>query len=1239
MGQKPSSEQRHPGSRPEDWYLPNNSNQHHHHHHQANSPSSPSSSTTGHFPGYSRGRASSIADNRNVSTTSFASSAPAPPRGPAYLHANQSTSSLSQWSPGRKSYAKKIVSIGKPTDVEHGIHVEYNAERRKFMGIPDVWQNEVPTDDPLDTTCISPHLVPSARQPSNNSEEHRIGWPYNVQHKAHVDIDISENGKVGLKGLPNEWRSVLESQGISEQDIKQHPQALRKLMQLQLGDLELPPPSRPPPPPPKPLQNNLPMSSMGPTSAPMVSRVPPELKPRPNLATKPQLKPDLTINPRRTSSLNPTVRASPESPQSSKLSFPTSRPMPSPRTNSDSWDTKTVVGAVSKPYSNYAMEPVREHGEPPQEYYSRARNYSTGTTATDLRQSWRSAPRASEDSEVSSTMRTPESISSPQKQQHTSTVDSQDSRRSLTSTGFSGRPQNGVESIPCELSPANASTSSATNSVMANTTAAAAETGSTRTTESQQSTARAPTNSNPLPISSYFKERSPAATTTSQDSKDAKQQQSDSSPASTSGTISQSILIPHHLRRKSVKSMYVNIPTPSNVDSSLELGDRKADGSIIDTGLEPLSPEEEEKRQKLMPILSDDILRKYAIEPVGSSPLGASTLMGEKLSPNDTTSSLERNQSPEGNAGAKAKQTSINAYDLAVEDKDDIEFINEYGLQLLLSRPRPKDPYQLYTDIVKIAEGESGFLFSATDNTSGNLVAVKMIAKTVSAKMKTIRNELELMKASYHPNIVAFIDCHLSSTELWMAMERMDISLADVIAINPYQGQRHPDQGLLQECHMARVAKDILEAVSFLHQHERIHRDIRSDNVLLDMKGRVKLADFGHSVQLTKEYPRRNSVVGTPYWMAPEVIQGWNYGTPVDIWSLGVVMREMLEGEPPYLDEPPLRAMFLIASGDLPAINHGGLASKRCISFVEACTTGEGEERPSAKDLLVHPFLELACDSSVMAKLLARTYALEAGDAIDSTPEDVLESDQPQLGDAVEVGSIPATSVSGNKNGLDADRSAPTDSGMEVSNTNMNFGDKAEWDESCMGVGKSEYEEEDENEEDTIIAVATKMTASPGFVLVEKGTQEIRSLFGVAQVLSGATPELVEHLNKKKSPISSNHDGLDNHAPDHDNSERTFKRPRHKIAIDIEAFKSAKELVKETRLLKKANNEQLRLMVVSQMMYAQLDHSKPPSTGGVAPVAASSTSHLHKSSPEPLRRSTRISRRQKPINHISPRTK
>ncbi|KAG0044667.1 signal transducing kinase of the PAK [Gryganskiella cystojenkinii] len=1145
MGQKQSAEQqRYPhgrhDTRPEDYYLPNNSRNHSNRNQHGHPQSSPSSSTTGHFQGYHRGRASSLTVNRNVSTTSFASSAPAPPRGPAYLHANPSTASVisSQWSPGRKSHAKKIVNIGEPTDVEHGIHVEYNAERRKFMGIPDVWQNEVPTDDPLDTTCISPHLVPMA------PEERKIGWPYNVQHKAHVDIDISDSGKVGLKGLPTEWKAVLEEQGITEQEIKQHPQALRKLMQLQLHDLELPPPSRPPPPPPKP-QNNLQLAAVTGSSAPRTSR-PPDLRPRPDIASVSTQKTDFNINPRRTSSLNPAGRNPLESPQFPKT--PTMRPSPAPRSNSDSWDTKTMVSSTPKT-PTFAMDPVREVDETSQSPYSRMRNHSAGAAPMDSRQSWRSRPvRESEESttssrtraaEFSSTAPTPALLSPASVSGSTSAG----SEHGNTHSGFGingniGAANKGPgeeQSPPATTitptattaatattttiataattttiaSAATATTTGAGQSATATTaTAVAASTGAAQPSSSTPakvtitppSSVRAPTDSNPLPISSYFKDRSAVPSPNLSSSTTSAENQAVSSPHS--NAVVQSILTPHHLRRKSVKSMYVNVPMPSNGDSAAGPSD-KTELNEDDIG----GSEEAEKQQQLMPTLSDDLLRKYALasqENNNAAENPENTASGSSFIAAELSSSMMEENKP----GL--------TYDQSVEDENDHVFVEEYGLKDILSRPRPLDPNQLYSDLVKIAEGESGFLFSATEIATRELVAIKMVANTVTTKMKTIRNELQLMKASRHPNIVAFVACHLTPSDLWMVMERMDISLADVIAINPYTGQRHPDQGLMQECHMARVAKDALEAIAYLHQHDRIHRDIRSDNILLDARGRVKLADFGHSVQLTKEIPRRNSVVGTPYWMAPEVIRGFNYGTRVDVWSLGIVMREMLEGEPPYLHEPPLRAMFLVASGDLPKIKHRGLASKRCLSFVEACTAGE-DDRPQAKDLLSHPFLGLACDTSGMAQLLTRTYELEAGanndDDEEGEEEDVganvatpvapmmeLASDTkdqelvtvlpvqlpvrartPDTQPSFTEGSSPSPSSTSAEN--QPVKSSPTSAQSGLPDDEQSHDDNNSMTSSGKHAGsvspQSPKELTTSDLEDTVVAVATKMTARP----------------------------------------------------------------------------------------------------------------------------------------------------------------
>jgi len=139
---------------------------------------------------------------------------------------------------------------------------------------------------------------------------------------------------------------------------------------------------------------------------------------------------------------------------------------------------------------------------------------------------------------------------------------------------------------------------------------------------------------------------------------------------------------------------------------------------------------------------------------------------------------------------------------------------------------------------------------------------------------------------------------------------------------------------------------------------------------LLGDNGSIKIADFGYAAQLTQKQQKRNTVVGTPYWMAPELIRGHDYGTKVDIWSLGIMVMEMAEGEPPYMEFPPLRALFLITTKGIPALKEPEKWTADFQDFVSKCLIKDPEDRPGADELLKHPFLKQACKPSEFVPII-----------------------------------------------------------------------------------------------------------------------------------------------------------------------------------------------------------------------------------------------------------------------------
>uniref|UniRef100_A0A8C9XC40 non-specific serine/threonine protein kinase n=1 Tax=Sander lucioperca TaxID=283035 RepID=A0A8C9XC40_SANLU len=254
------------------------------------------------------------------------------------------------------------------------------------------------------------------------------------------------------------------------------------------------------------------------------------------------------------------------------------------------------------------------------------------------------------------------------------------------------------------------------------------------------------------------------------------------------------------------------------------------------------------------------------------------------------------------------------------------------------------DPRSYLENFVKIGEGSTGVVCIATEKHSGRQVAVKMMDLRRQQRRELLFNEVVIMRDYQHRNVVEMFKSALVEEELWVIMEYLQGgALTNIVS-----------ETRLSEEQIATVCEAVLQALAYLHSQGVIHRDIKSDSILLTLDGRVKLSDFGFCAQISKDIPKRKSLVGTPYWMAPEVISKSPYGTEVDVWSMGIMVVEMVDGEPPYFSETPVAAMKRLRDELAPTVRNISPVLK---DFLDRMLTREPLERASATDLLEHPFL------------------------------------------------------------------------------------------------------------------------------------------------------------------------------------------------------------------------------------------------------------------------------------------
>ncbi|NXN85326.1 SLK kinase, partial [Bombycilla garrulus] len=306
---------------------------------------------------------------------------------------------------------------------------------------------------------------------------------------------------------------------------------------------------------------------------------------------------------------------------------------------------------------------------------------------------------------------------------------------------------------------------------------------------------------------------------------------------------------------------------------------------------------------------------------------------------------------------------------------------------------RDLNPEEFWEIIGELGDGAFGKVFKAQNKETKVLAAAKVIDTKSEEELEDYMVEIDILASCDHPNIVKLLDAFYYENNLWILIEFCAGGAVDAVMLELERPLTEPQ--------IKVVCRQTLEALNYLHENKIIHRDLKAGNILFTLDGDIKLADFGVSAKNTRTLQRRDSFIGTPYWMAPEVVmcetsKDKPYDYKADIWSLGITLIEMAQIEPPHHELNPMRMLLKIAKCDPPTLAQPSKWSSDFKDFLKKCLEKNVDARWSATQLLQHPFVTVTSNKPVR-ELIAEAKAEVTEEVEDGKDEDEEEETENSL--------------------------------------------------------------------------------------------------------------------------------------------------------------------------------------------------------------------------------------------------